>query len=102
MGAKGLSNLFLNDDVRQRNHLKSEMPTDMQSEIMVFEAIESHSIRGIHIPADAPQELISKVQAINDQREILGVDYPCKHSFFDFSTSGYSPHDGRRWDSEWK
>lgn len=105
VGAKGLSNLFLNDDVRQRNHLKSEMPTDMQSEIMIFDSIQPHTLRGIHLPASMSTEFISAVDELRLIASEVGIDYPCRHSYFsdEFTTkSKFRAHDGRYWQPDWK
>ncbi len=103
VGARGLSNLYLNKEVRLRNSLHSSIPTDVQSEIMVFDSIDTHSIRGIHLPSDSPPLMIEAVEKLRIQSPDLGIDYPCKHSYFDFGRpTSNKPHDGRRWQPDWK
>lgn len=103
VGARGLNNLYLNQEVRLRNNLESSIPTDLQSEIMVFDSIDTHSIRGVHLPSNSPPSMVESVQRLNMQNPDLGVDYPCKHSYFDFkSQKNLKPHDGRRWQPDWK
>ena len=103
VGARGLSNLYLNKEVRLKNNLGSSIPTDVQSEIMVFDSIDTHSLRGVHLPSDSPPLMLEAVQRLNLQYPDLGVDYPCKHSYFDFGgPKSFKPHDGRRWQPDWK
>jgi hypothetical protein len=103
VGARGLSNLYLNNEIRLKNSVDSSIPTDLQSEIMVFDSIDTHSLRGVHLPPDSPQLMLEAVQKLNSQILDLEVDYPCKHPFFDFlSTKSFKPHDGRRWQPDWK
>ena len=105
VGAKGLSNLFLNNEVRQKNRLKSEMPTDMQSEIMIFDSIETHTLRGVHLPNSMSPDFMSAIDELRILNPEVGIDYPCQHSYFsdEFSTKGkFKVHDGRYWQPDWK
>ena len=103
VGARGLNNLFLNENVRQRNRLIPSYPTDVQSEIMVFDSIDTHSIRALHLPKNSSELMLATITKVASENPDVIVDSPCIHSFFEFAnSSGYKPHDGRRWNPDWK
>ena len=103
VGARGLNNLFLNEDVRQRNKILPSYPTDVQSEIMIFDSIENYSLRALHLPKNISELMLAKVNKVASENPDVIVDSPCVHSFFEFAnSSGYKPHDGRRWATDWK
>jgi hypothetical protein len=105
VGARGLSNLFLNNEVRKKNRLGPEMPTDMQSELMIFDSIEVHTLRGIHLPEFMSPEFTLAVNELRILDPVVGIDYPCRHSYFtdEFPEKNkFKEHDGRYWQPDWK
>ncbi len=99
VGARGLSNLFLNEGIRTQNRLSSNIPTDAQSEIMVFDAIPNHHLRGIHVPENGTNELLLAVEKLKLEFPEAIIDNPCSHSFFEYhrGSAVFS-----KWDEGWK
>lgn len=99
VGARGLSNLFLNESIRNQNRLGLHIPTDAQSEIMVFDDIPSYHLRGIHLPQNATVELFRTAEILRSDFPEAKIDYPCAHSFFEERNKSavFS-----KWEKDWK
>ena len=98
IGVEGLKNLFLNQEIRNRNGIAINQPTDNQSEIIFLETISNDRILKIHLPNQLDATLEKSIAEIDPTN--IGLDFhkPCNCNFF----SNNSPYIGAgRFSFDW-
>lgn len=97
LGFQGISGLFLEKTLRARLRLSENEPTDLQSEILFFETIESDKIRRIHIPINFPVESRAAIENLSGRFPGLDVEYVCQCGILDSWTGEF-----RKYSPQWE
>ena len=83
MGIKSLEGLYLNNALREKARLSSEVPTDTQSELLFFEEISPTAIQRVHIPSHFPLLMLPTVQKLRSYSEPTLFELTCECGLFD-------------------
>lgn len=101
VGVTGLRRMFLNKDLRSKQNVPKNEPTDLQAEIIFFNELNPDRIRKIHFPG-VRSEVFEHIYKIleNDYPEVT-IEFECSHNFF-YKKTSHKGHDGRRFSLDWK
>ena len=101
VGVSGLKNMFLNDELRKKEHIPRHVPTDLQSEIIFFDSLEKERIRRVHFSKLIPNNLQYIFEILSNDYKHLKIDFNCNHEYFQRQTPSRK-HDGRKFNLDWK
>ena len=83
MGIKSLEGLYLNNALREKARLSSDVPTDTQSEILFFDEISPSAIQREHLPSHFPLVMLPTVQKLRSASEPTLFELRCECGLFD-------------------
>lgn len=97
IGARGLEGLYLNKDLRNKEWLPIDVPTDTQSEILFFQPIDAEKIQRIHIPANFPLVMRPTVDKLRSYPDGPHFELVCECGLFNRQETGF-----RRYNIGWE
>lgn len=97
VGIRGLEGIYLNSQLRNRERLPLDVPTDTQSEILFFQPIEANKIQKIHISSNFPLVMRPTVDKLRLVDEVPKFELVCKCELFNRQETGF-----RRYDIGWE
>jgi hypothetical protein len=97
VGIRSLEGLYLNKDLRNKERLPIDVPTDTQSEVLFFQPIDAEKIQKIHIPANFPLVMRPTVDKLRSDPNGPNFELVCECGLFNRQETGF-----RRYDIGWE
>lgn len=100
VGDVGLKRMFLNAALRNEQVVRKYIPTDLQSELIFFNKINTDRIRKIHFPGPRIELFQDIYNKIHVNFPHLNIEFECKHDYF-YKQNSNPKFDGRRFSLSW-
>ena len=101
VGVTGLRRMFLNKDLRNKQNVPKNEPTDLQAEIIFFNELNPDRIRKIHFPGLRSETFEHVYKILEKDYSEITIEFQCSHNFF-YKKTSRKGHDGRRFSLDWK
>ena len=101
VGITSLDRMFLNKDLRSKQKIPKNEPTDLQAEIIFFNELNPDRIRKIHFPGLRTEAFESIYRILENDYPEITIEFQCSHNFF-YKKTTQQGHDGRRFSLDWK
>lgn len=101
VGVTGLRRMFLNKDLRSKQNVPKNEPTDLQAEIIFFNELNPDRIRKIHFPGLRSEAFEHIYKILEKDSPEITIEFQCSHNFF-YKKTSHKGHDGRRFSLDWK
>jgi len=101
VGITSLDRMFLNKDLRSKQKVPKNEPTDLQAEIIFFNELNPDRIRKIHFPGLRTEAFKGIYKILENEYPEITIEFQCSHNFF-YKKTAQNGHDGRRFSLDWK
>ena len=101
VGVTGLRRMFLNKDLRSKQNVPKNEPTDLQAEIIFFNELNPDRIRKIHFPGLRSEAFEHIYKILEKDFPEIVIEFQCSHNFF-YKKTSHRDHDGRRFSLDWR
>lgn len=101
VGVTGLRRMFLNKDLRSKEKVPKNEPTDLQAEIIFFNELNPDRIRKIHFPGLRSEGFEHIYIILEKDYPEITIEFQCSHNFF-YKKTSCKGFDGRRFSLDWK
>jgi hypothetical protein len=101
VNVEGLKRMFLNKDLRNKQRIPKNEPTDLQAEIIFFNELNPDRIRKIHFPGLRVENFRHIYEILENNYPNITIEFQCSHNFF-YRKNLQQGHDGRRFSLDWK
>ena len=82
VGVTGLRRMFLNKDLRSKQNVPKNEPTDLQAEIIFFNELNPDRIRKIHFPGLRSEAFEHIYKILEKDFPEIVIEFQCLHNFF--------------------
>ena len=101
VGVTSLNRMFLNKDLRNKQKVPKNEPTDLQAEIIFFNELNPDRIRQIHFPGLRTEAFENIYKILENEYPEIAIEFQCSHNFF-YKKTSQNGHDGRKFSLDWK